>query len=281
MRLNATRLATLALCLCMTTTPILAQEQPGPQTPQTLVTIDGFDITNLHFALFASQTGRNPDNAEGQISLLNELVNNFMVANSAQGKALADKPEVAAALDVARARLVAQAFVRDRLDSMPVDEARVRELYDLEYGNKTQQEFKARHILLTSEEDAKEVIKELDGGGDFAALATERSTGPSKSAGGDLGWFEADQMVIEFSQATEKLTDGNYSKTPVKTQFGWHVILREESREAPPPSFDSVRPELERKIQQQQIAATITAIRDNAKIEIHEPEKTGGPEKKD
>jgi peptidyl-prolyl cis-trans isomerase C len=280
MRNYATRLATLALCLCMGA-PVLAQDESAPQAPQTLVTIDGFEITNLHFALFASQTGRNPDNAEGQISLLNELVNNFMVANSPQGKALASDPELAAALEVARARLIAQAFVRDQLENTPVDEARVRELYDLEYANSKRQEYKARHILLANEEDAKQVIKELDGGADFATLASERSTGPSKSAGGDLGWFESDQMVSEFSAATAQLVDGSYTTTPVKTRFGWHVILREESREAPPPDFNALKPELERKIRQQQIAEAITAIRDDSTIEVQEQNTSETPENKD
>ena len=85
-------------------------------------------------------------------------------------------------------------------------------------------------------------------------------------------------MVSEFSQATAQLADGSYSTTPVKTRFGWHVILREDSREAPPPEFESVKPELAARLQQQQIAKVITAIRDNSKIEIQQPES---PEKKD
>jgi len=195
-----------------------------------------------------------------------------MVANSKQGRELASDPEVAAALEVSRARLVAQAFVRTQLDSTPVDEATLRELYDAEYANASR-EFKARHILLENEEDAKAVIVELDGGADFATLASDRSTGPSKSVGGDLGWFEADQMVSEFSEATMQLSDGSYSKTPVKTRFGWHVILREESREAPAPAFETVKPELEKRIQQQKIAEAIGIIRDNTKIEVQEPDK--------
>jgi peptidyl-prolyl cis-trans isomerase C len=277
MRSNLSRLAALALALCVAA-PTMAQEAAGPPAPQTLVKIDGFDITNLHFALFATQTGRNPENPEDQIKLLNELVNNFMVANSPQGQALAEDPEIVAALDVARARLVAQAFIRDQIEKIAIDEADLRELYELEYGNAVRQEYKARHILLKDEDAAKAVIKELDGGADFATLATSRSIGPSKSAGGDLGWFEADQMVTEFSQATAALANGSYSETPVKTRFGWHVILREDSREVPAPTFESVRPELEARLQQQQIAEVITAIRDNAKIEIQQPDT---PEKRD
>lgn len=256
------RTALLALCVAGS-----AQAQENPE-PVTLVKVDDFAITNLHLALFASQTGRNPQDPAGQIDLLNELVNNFMVANSAQGQALAQSPEVSAALEVARARLIAQTFIRKALRKSDVEEARLRELYEAQYGDGSRAEYKARHILLETEEEAEAVIRELDGGADFAALAAERSTGPSKSVGGDLGWFEADQMVGEFSAATAQLADGSYSESPVKTQFGWHVILREESREVPPPDFESVKAELEKQVQQEQVAKAIGEIRDNTRLEV-------------
>ena len=271
MRRNATRPLALAFCLALAA-PLFAENPPTEPADQALVKVDDFTITSLHFALFASQTGRNPQDPEGQISLLNELVNNFMIANSPQGQELAGHPEVAAALEVARARLLAQTFVRTQLDQTPIDEAQLHALYDQTYAKASPIEYKARHILLESEEDAKAVIAELDGGADFATLASTRSTGPSKTVGGDLGWFEADQMVGEFSAATMQLADGSYSKTPVKTAFGWHVILREESREAPPPGFDTVRPELEKQLQQQQIAKVVSAIRKNAQIEVQKLE---------
>jgi peptidyl-prolyl cis-trans isomerase C len=239
---------------------------------QTLVMVDDFPVTNIHFALFASQTGRNPADAAGQISLLNELVNHFMVANSEEGQALAAQPDVVAALQVARARLIAQTFIRQQLEESPVDEAELRERYDQQYSGPGKTEFKARHILLTTEAEARDAIAELDGGADFAELATARSTGPSKTVGGDLGWFEGDQMVEAFSTATAALEDGSYSREPVKTQFGWHVILREGSREQPRPAFDEVRANLEQEVQRERIAAVINAIRDRTKIEVVEPD---------
>jgi len=121
---------------------------------QTLLDIDGFAVTNLHLALFASQTGRNPQQAEEQIRMLNELANNFMLANSTEGKALASEPEIAAALQVARARLLAQAFVRSELEKVKVDDAEVQKRYDATYGGKQGIEYKARHILLNSRDAA-------------------------------------------------------------------------------------------------------------------------------
>ena len=264
MRICASRLVALALGL--TLGGVLHAEEDTK--PQPLVKVDDFMVNSLHFALFASQTGRQPTEPDEQIRLLNELVNNFMVANSPQGQALAADPEVAAALEVARARLIAQTFIRAELQKTPVEEAQIQALYDAEYGSQKRREYKARHILLETEEAANEVIKALDGGADFAQLASERSTGPSKSVGGDLGWFEADQMVGEFTSATEKLEDGSYSRQPVKTQFGWHVILREESRDLPPPSLESVKAELAQQIQQERVAKIVGEIREKTRIEV-------------
>ncbi len=261
--ISALRSFTLVLCLSLAGAAAVGQD-----SPQALVKIDDFMLNSLHFALFASQTGREPQEPEEQLRLLNELVNNFMIANSPQGKALAQDPELVAALEVMRARLIAQSFIRTELRKIPVEEAQIQARYDAEFGQQKRIEYKARHILVASEQQAREVIEALDGGGDFATLAAERSIGPSKSVGGDLGWFEADQMVEPFSSATAQLTDGSYSKEPVKTEFGWHVILREQSRETPPPSLESVRAELEQQIRQEQVAKLVNEIREQTEIEV-------------
>jgi peptidyl-prolyl cis-trans isomerase C len=236
--------------------------------PITLVKVDGEPVTNLHLALFASQTGRAPDDAEGQISLLNELVNHVMIANSEEGLALAVKPEVIAALEVARARLIAQTFVRDRLEAIQITDQQILDLYQSRYEETSGKEYKARHILLATEEEAEAVIDKLQKGADFAATAESESIGPSKSVGGDLGWFETNQMVAEFSQATEQLAEGEFNKVPVKTQFGWHVILLEQSRAVAPPELDTVKEELVAELRQQQIASEISIIRQRADIEV-------------
>jgi peptidyl-prolyl cis-trans isomerase C len=264
----------LGLVGLLSTSTLIADEavEPNP-APQTLVMIDDFALTDVHFALFASQTGRNPSDAAGQIGLLNELVNHFMVANSAEGRALAKDPDVVAALEVARARLLAQTFVRAQIEANPVDAAELQSLYEQRYASASGMEYKARHILLDDEAAAQAVIAELDGGADFAELAKARSTGPSGSAGGDLGWFEPGQMVAPFADATSKLENGRYSATPVKTQFGWHVILREDSREVAPPALEEVEDELTQSLHQQRVAAAITRIREATRIEVQSPEE--------
>ena len=134
-------------------------------------------------------------------------------------------------------------------------------LYDEQIQSAPGQEFKARHILLETQGEAIDVIAQLEGGADFAELAKEKSTGPSGPSGGDLGWFPPDRMVAEFSQAVQELKDGEFSKVPVQTQFGWHVILREESRESVPPPFDSVRDVLKQQVEGQKLQDFIEGLR--------------------
>lgn len=261
--------ATVAVTVLLMLSGTLSRAADGDTgLDQPLVRIDGYPVTTLHLALFASQTGREPEQADEQIRMLNELVNNFIVANSDQGKALEELPEISAALDVARARLLAQAFVRDALSKVEVDEAQLKAAYEAEYGGAPGREFKARHILLNSRDAAVAAIAALDGGADFTALASQHSIGPSKQVGGDLGWFEADQMVKEFADALRTLDDGSYTGKPVKSQFGWHVILREQSRELPVPDVDDVRDELEQQLREQQVAGLLLSIREQAKVEV-------------
>lgn len=273
LRCNRATSAIAALFATLLFTAAHGEEQ-DPQV-QTLIVIDDFPITTLHLGLFASQTGRNPQQADAQIRMLNELANNFMLANSVPGKQLAERPEIAAALEVARARLIAQAFVRHEIDKAEIDEAEVRKRYDAAYSGAPRKEYKARHILLNSRDAAAAAIKELDKGTDFAELAGKHSTGPSKTVGGDLGWFEPDQMVPEFSAATEQLADGTYSRQPVKTQFGWHVILREQSRDLAVPDFESARTEIETQLRQEHVAKALKAIRDKANIEVQKLDGNG------
>jgi peptidyl-prolyl cis-trans isomerase C len=258
----------LGACLAWMST-VQAQDSNAPSdTPVGLVRIDDFTVDNLHLALFAGQTNRNPPDQAGQIALLNELVNNVMIANSPAGQALAARSEVAAALEVARARVIAQAFVSDGLQNVEVSDAQIQAAYEARYAEADLREYKARHILVESEEEAREIIGLLDRGGDFAELAASRSVGPSKASGGDLGWFSGEQMVPEFADATARLDDGAYTTEPVRTDFGWHVILREESRQVPKPDIESVREELAMEVRQQAVAERIANIRNASDIEI-------------
>ena len=143
----------------------------------------------------------------------------------------------------------------------------MRAEYEKRQGELGGKEYKARHILVESEETARDLIARLDGGADFTELAKQNSIEPgADQSGGDLGWFSPAQMVPPFAAAVTSMQPGERSKEPVQTQFGWHVISVEDSRDVPPPSFDQVAPQIERFLTNQRIQDYINELRGKAEI---------------
>ena len=251
---------------------ILLSSSALAEEPKVIVKVDNFNLNTMHFAYFAAkQTPDGEPTAEQQIKLLNELVNTFILSNSAEGQALAQQPDLAAAIDVSRARLITQALIENTLENSPVTDDEINAVYDEKYAGKTKQEFKARHILVKTEDEAKALIKQLDGGADFAQLAKEHSTGPSSSAGGDLGWFEKDMMVKPFADAVASMSNGTHSSSPVKTQFGWHIILREDAKDLGAVELAQVKDDIISSLRTQKLRSLINKLRENAKVEVKQP----------
>ena len=194
-----------------------------------------------------------------------ELADIYLLSSEPRAEELKQSPRLQAQLELQTRAMLAQAVAGDFLTQNPASEEEMRTLYDEQIKLAPPQEFKARHILVETQGEALELITELDGGADFAELASTKSTGPSASSGGDLGWFPPDRMVPEFSAAVQTLGDGEFTKIPVQTQFGWHVILREESRESPPPPYDSVTEVLKQQVEQQKLRDYMSGLR---KIEV-------------
>jgi peptidyl-prolyl cis-trans isomerase C len=161
-------------------------------------------------------------------------------------------------------------FRKHVVDAVTADEVKAR--YDKEVAALPQEEeVKAAHILVATEEEAKDVIKQLDAGKDFAELAKEKSTDSNKDDGGDLGWFGKGRMVPEFEEAALALEKGAYTKTPVKSQFGFHVIKLEDKRMAPPPAFEQVEPQVRQLVMRDKYVALIEKAKADQKIEITDP----------
>jgi len=267
----------------------IANKKPAPTTaqkaslddPNVVVIVNGTPVTKPMYAAFHQQWRRAKQGAKGdtpqeQMAILNELVNAMLIVQDAEAQGFDKKPEVAELLKLLRMRALAEMSIANFVQQQQISNDDLKALYDKRYGSKQQQEFKARHILLKSEDDAKAVIKELDNGADFIALAKTRSTGPSASQGGDLGWFDATQMVKPFSDAVAAMETGAYSKTPVKTQFGWHVILREDARESSPPSFEDVQNTLMDGKRRELVMSYLTKLRKKADIQIRPPAQKSG-----
>jgi peptidyl-prolyl cis-trans isomerase C len=155
----------------------------------------------------------------------------------------------------------------NRIMQEPLDEAEVEAAYEQDYGNAEQApEFNASHILVETEEAALEVVAEIEGGADFAAVAQEKSTGPSGPNGGQLGWFGTGAMVPEFETAVVALEPGAIS-APVQTQFGWHVIKLNETRIQEAPALEDVREEIEMQIRQIRAQAQIEEVTAIAQVD--------------
>ncbi|MES0128447.1 peptidylprolyl isomerase [Mesorhizobium sp. M0029] len=151
-----------------------------------------------------------------------------------------------------------------------VTDAEVRARYDQEIASTPPvNEIHARHILVKTKEEAEAIIKQLDGGADFQKLANEHTSDPSgKTNGGDLGWFGPGQMVPEFDKAAVALEIGKYTKEPVQTQFGWHVIKLEDKRTKQPPAFDDVKDQAKQAVIRDKYFALVKQLRGGAKVEI-------------
>lgn len=200
--------------------------------------------------------------------LIDELVNMELLVQEAEKKKLAESPEIANQMEMMKRSMLSQAAVKDYIDSHPVTDEELKAEYDKLVKAKGSKEYKARHILVKTEDEAKKIIAELKAGAKFEDLAKKKSTGPSKTKGGDLGWFAPERMVPPFSEAVIALKDGEFTTEPVQTQFGWHVILREDSREKTPPSFEEVKDRLKAALQRQKIQNYLESIRKQAKVEV-------------
>jgi peptidyl-prolyl cis-trans isomerase C len=204
--------------------------------------------------------------------LIEELVQRELLVQDAIQKKLDKSPELAAQLEAAKKALLTQAELQNFIKTNPVTDAEVKAEYDSKIAAEKGTEYKARHILVKTEAEAKKLIAELDKGADFAKLANKNSLDAKDSQnGGDLGWFSAGQMVAPFSEAVAALEKGKYSKEPVKTQFGFHVILKEDSRPLTPPSLEAVKDQLMPFLQRKKVQGMIEALRKQAKVEILVP----------
>lgn len=208
-----------------------------------------------------------------QDKLVEELIQRELLAQDAMAKGLDQTDEFRSQMQSVKHALLSQAALQQYADQHPITDEDLKAEYAAKTGGETT-EYKARHILLKEEAEAKAVIDELKKGADFAELAKSKSTGPSAPQGGDLGWFTEDRMVPAFSQAVVALENGKYTTEPVKTNFGWHVILREDSRKQSPPPFESVKEQIRPMLQRQQFQKMVSELRNKASIEILLPEAT-------
>jgi peptidyl-prolyl cis-trans isomerase C len=204
-------------------------------------------------------------------AIAEQLAIGRLIQDRAEETGLPEDETVQERLEQARMSILQEVWLQRRVEERMTDEA-VQQAYDefLE-ANPPGEEVKARHILVETEEEAGQIIQQLDEGADFSELAAEHSIGPSGEEGGDLGWFQEGQMVEPFGEVAFALDVGDYSEDPVETQFGWHVIKVDDRRTVEPPSLEEVRDRLEGQLAQGIIQQVIQDLRAEADIELVGP----------
>ena len=255
-----------------------AQTVAATDTSKVVATVNGAPITENVLEVYAGQRMSKSAGKAKPGEMLNELVTLELMRQEAESEGLNKQPVVAASINQLTRSALAGAAIKVFMEKNPVTDADVKAYYD-EKVAVPGKEYKARHILLKNEADAKKVIAMLDSGKDFADLAKKMSTGPSGPSGGELGWFSPTQMVKEFADAAAALKKGEYTKTPVHTQFGWHVIELEDVRDSTPPSFDEVKNRIKMGLANQKLQKHLADLRAKASIDIlATPEEENAPQ---
>lgn len=210
-----------------------------------------------------------PSGPERQSAIKEELVNREVLAQAAKARGLDKNPDVQQQMEMARQAVLIRALFDQETKAHPITDADLEKQYEQFKGSMGQNEYKVSHILVDNEADAKAIIDQLKKNpGDFAKLAKEKSKDPgSKDNGGDLDWGPSGRYVKPFGDAVIALPKGTYTKTPVKTDFGYHVIRVDDVRPLKVPAFAELRDRFRSRAQQEQIQKMVADLRSKAKIE--------------
>lgn len=264
--MNRSLLHVVALALAMAASPALAATAPAK-----VATVNGVAIPKAYVdVIVKAQTQQGtPDSEELRASITDRLIEIEVLAQEANKKGLGKSPELKAQLEVQRSQALANAFLQDYAKNHPVSDAVAKAEYDKLRAKSGDKDYKARHILLDTEDEAKDIIAKLKKGENFEELAKASKDTGTKDKGGELDWNTADSYVKPFSDAMVKLEKGQYTDMPVQTQFGWHVIRLDDTRPAKYPEFDEVKDQLKQSLQQEELKTAVKALRAKAKIKMH------------
>jgi peptidyl-prolyl cis-trans isomerase C len=237
-------------------------------------TVNGIAISKSRVDMVVQQglSAGQPDTPQARKGIIEKLAMQTLAAEEAIRKGLDKSPEVIAQIDLIRQSVLANAYVEDLIKSSTASDDMLKAEYEKIKAALTGSEYKARHILVGTEAEAKDIIAKLQkDASSFEKLAMEKSddTG-SKAKGGELGWFDLNGIVPEFGTAVSKLEKGTITQEPVKTQFGYHVILLEDSRPIEAPPFEEIKPQLAQQLQQQTLQKQMDDLKTKAKIEYLE-----------
>ena len=258
--------AGLVACQKKAETPAAAGASASPP----VATVNGTPIGRDFYEFYVKNAAGKASSelaADQREQALDNLVRARVVAEQAEKEGLLKDKDTAAILELSRLNVLQQAVMDRYLKDKKPTEPELRAEYETQVGLLAKQEYRARHILVATEDFAKKIVTQLDKGGNFADIAKRESMDSSKQQGGDLGWFTPERMVKPFSDAVVGLKVGEYTKAPVQTQYGWHVIQLEETRELAPPPYDSVKQRLEQVVQGKKFKTYTDSLMKTAKVE--------------
>jgi peptidyl-prolyl cis-trans isomerase C len=249
----------LALLISMATFPAMAQN---------LAVVNGKPVPTSRADLMVKQmaTQGQQDSPQLRAMVKEELINREILIQEADKQGLANNADVKNQIEIARQAIVIRALVSEYLKKHPITDAEIKAEYDRFKAQAGDKEYKARHILVEKEEDAKAIIAKLKGGAKFEDLAKQSKDTGSAANGGDLDWASPASFVKPFSDAMVGLQKGQITETPVKTQFGYHVIRLDDIRAAKIPTLDEVKPQISESLQQKKLQAYQQELRAKAKI---------------
>lgn len=234
-----------------------------------VATVDGKPISNELFEFYVKNVVRRPMSEltpEQKQQALEDLIRMHVVAENALKSGVEKDPEVALALELTRLNLLTRAVIQKQIKDPP-SEQELRTEYETFTAEQPKYEYHARHILVATEPFAQTLIEKLNKGGNFAELARKESMDGSKSDGGDLGWFSPTRMVKPFADAVIALQKGQITQKPVQTQFGWHVIRLEDTRDNVVADFEQKKEEIQQRVQEKKVQAYVDELKKTAKIE--------------
>lgn len=266
--LLASALAILSLSACHKNSNTSASTKTG----EVAATVNGTPISKESVdQVVMQQMGMGqPDTPETRKAIINKLAMQMLVAQEATKKNLDKTPEIADQLKLTQQSILANAFIEDYVKHNPVSDDMLKAEYDKIKTQLSSSEYKARHILVANEAEARDIITKLKTNAaqfDKLAKAYSKDNG-SKVNGGELGWFDVRSMVPEFGAAVAKLQKGKFTLDPVKTQFGYHVILLEDTRAKEAPTFEQVKPQLSKQVQEQNLRKLLDDMMTKAKVVI-------------
>jgi peptidyl-prolyl cis-trans isomerase C len=262
----STPVALIALIALSASTPTLAAKTSAGER---IATVNGKSIPKSRAdAMVALQMAQGrADSEQLRNGAKDELVNRAILEQEATNQGFANKPEVRDQMELARQGVLINAYMHDYVRAHPISEDRLKQEYETLKSKMGDKEYKARHILLENEDAAKDIIARLKKGEKFEALANQSKDTGSRDRGGDLGWAAPAKFVGPFAEAMVKLAKGKYTEAPVKTSFGYHVIVLDDVRAAAIPAIDTLKPQLLKRLEAQLVAAHVAELRAKAKIQ--------------